>query len=150
MKDVNFSFQFYWSVGGKLYNSLRQQTMNDGSRYGHQLNKEVLDSWKAPGDETDVPRFVYNNGTQSNMESSRFLEDGSFVRMRNINLSYSLPRQLLGGTGLDAASVFLNGDNLFVLTKYKGNDPEQGLSGLTNTTDIPNVRTVTFGINLSF
>jgi TonB-linked SusC/RagA family outer membrane protein len=150
MKDVNFSFQFYWSVGGKLYNSLRQQTMNDGSRYGHQLNKEVLDSWKAPGDETDVPRFVYNNGTQSNMESSRFLEDGSFVRMRNINLSYSLPRQLLGGTGLDAASVFINGDNLFVLTKYKGNDPEQGLSGLTNTTDIPNVRTVTFGINLSF
>ena len=149
-KDFNFSFQLYWSVGGKVYNSLKQQTMHDGRRYGWQLNTDVLNSWQNPGDETDVPRFVFNNGTQSDEQSSRFLEDGSFLRMRNINLSYSLPKRYLGGTGLDGASVFLNGDNLFVLTKYTGLDPEQGLSGLTNTTNVPNVRTVTFGINLSF
>ena len=150
MKDFNFSFQFYWSVGGKVYNSLKQTTMSDGKRLGYQLNKDVLNSWQNPGDETDVPRFVYNNGTQSDETSSRFLEDGSFLRMRNINLSYSVPKRFLGGTGLDGASVFVNGDNLFVLTKYTGLDPEQGLSGLTNTTNVPNVRTVTFGINLSF
>lgn len=150
MKDFNFSFQFYFSVGGKVYNSLKEQTMNDGLRYGHQLNKDVMNSWQQPGDDTDVPRFVYNNSTQSSSQSSRFLEDGSFLRMRNVNLSYSLPSRILGGTGLEGASVFINGDNLFVLTKYTGLDPEQGLSGLTNTTNVPNVRTVTFGINLSF
>lgn len=149
-KNINFSFQFYWSVGGKIYNSLRQQTMNDGERYGYQLNKEVLDSWQAPGDVTDVPRFVYNNTTRSGFESSRFLEDASFLRLRNISLSYELPKKLFGNSGIDNASVFVNGDNVLVFTKFKGNDPEQGLSGLISTTEVPNIRTVTFGLSLSF
>ncbi|MGM0666757.1 MAG: SusC/RagA family TonB-linked outer membrane protein [Bacteroidota bacterium] len=150
MDDLTFSFQLYWSVGGKVYNSLLQQTMNDGSRYGHQLNEEVLDSWQEPGDETDVPRFVYNNNSQSWAQSSRYLEDGSFLRLRNINLNYRLPERWTNSIGVEAANVFINGDNLFVLTKYAGNDPEQGLSGLTNTSTVPNVRTVTFGVSLNF
>ncbi len=148
--DLTFSFQLYWSVGGKVYNSLLQRTMNDGSRYGHQLNEEVLDSWQEPGDETDVPRFVYNNNSQSWEQSSRYLEDGSFLRLRNVNLNYRLPSRWTSSIGVEAANVFINGDNLFVLTKYAGNDPEQGLSGLTNTSTVPNVRTVTFGVSLNF
>jgi len=148
--NLTFSFQFYWSVGGKVYNSLLQTTMNDGSRYGHQLNAEVLDSWKEPGDDTDVPRFVYNNNSQSWAQSSRYLEDGSFLRLRNVNLNYRLPERWTNSVGVEAANVFINGDNLFVLTKYAGNDPEQGLSGLTNTSTVPNVRTVTFGVSLNF
>jgi TonB-linked SusC/RagA family outer membrane protein len=150
MDDLTFSFQFYWSVGGKVYNSLLQTTMNDGSRYGHQLNEQVLDSWKEPGDKTDVPRFVYGNNTQSNAQSSRFLEDGSFLRLRNISLNYNLPKQWVNTIGVEDANVFVNGDNLLVFTKYAGNDPEQGLSGLTNTSTVPNVRTVTFGLSLNF
>lgn len=150
MDDLTFSFQLYWSVGGKVYNSLLQRTMNDGSRYGHQLNEEVLDSWQEPGDETDVPRFVYNNNSQSWAQSSRYLEDGSFLRLRNVNLNYRLPERWTNSIGVEAANVFVNGDNLFVLTKYAGNDPEQGLSGLTNTSTVPNVRTVTFGVSLNF
>jgi len=83
-KSLSFSFQFYWSLGGMIYNSLMQKTMGDGSRYGLQLNKKVLDSWKKPGDVTDVPQFVYRNNTQSNATSSRFLEEGSFLRLRNV------------------------------------------------------------------
>lgn len=150
MDDLTFSFQLYWSVGGKVYNSLLQRTMNDGSRYGHQLNEEVLDSWQESGDETDVPRFVYNNNSQSWEQSSRYLEDGSFLRLRNVNLNYRLPERWTNSIGVEAANVFINGDNLFVLTKYAGNDPEQGLSGLTNTSTVPNVRTVTFGVSLNF
>jgi TonB-linked SusC/RagA family outer membrane protein len=149
-KNFHFSFQFYWSVGGKVYNSLMQMTMNDGERYGYQLNKEVLNSWQQPGDDTDVPRFVYNNSTQSNYQSSRFLEDASFLRLRNVSLSYELPKKLLGNSGISSASVFVNGDNVLVFTKFKGNDPEQGLSGLITTTEVPNVRTVTCGLSLSF
>ncbi len=148
--NLTFSFQLYWSVGGKVYNSLRELTMNDGSRYGHQLNAEVLDSWKEEGDETDVPRFVYNNNSQSWEESSRYLEDGSFLRLRNISLSYSLPERWVNSVGIEGASLFLNADNLFVLTKYAGNDPEQELSGLTDTSTVPNMRTVTCGISLNF
>jgi hypothetical protein len=149
-KDINFSFQFYWSSGGKIYNNLKQQTMHDGLRYGFQINTDVLKSWQKPGDVTEVPRFVFGNTTQSSETSSRFLEDGSFVRLRNVSLSYTLPKRWLKGAGIDNATLYFNGDNLFVLTKYTGNDPEQGLNGLTNTTNVPNVRTVTFGINLSF
>ncbi len=150
MKDFTFSFQLYWSVGGKVYNSLMQTTMNDGSKYGYQLNKKVLDSWQATGDDTDVPRFAYNNSPTSSYTSSRFLEDGSFLRLRNVSLSYSLPEQWVNTIGVEDASVFINGDNLLVLTKYEGNDPEQGFSGLTNTSVIPNVRTITFGVSLNF
>ena len=149
-KDISFSFQLYWSLGGKIYNSLMEQTMNDGTRYGLQLNKKVLESWRKPGDITDVPQFIYSNASQSNAISSRFLEDGSFMRLRNVNLSYSLPKSLINKIKLEAASVFINGDNIFVLTKYEGNDPEQGLSGTTATNLVPNVRTVTFGVNISF
>jgi len=149
-KSLTFSFQFYWSLGGKIYNSLMQQTMNDGSRYGLQLNKKVLESWQKPGDVTDVPQFIYRNTSQSNALSSRFLEDGSFLRLRNVNLTYNLPSNLLNKVGVNGASVFVNGDNIFVLTKYEGNDPEQGLQGTTSTTSVPNVRTITFGVNISF
>ncbi len=149
-RNLNFSFQLYWSLGGKVYNSLMQQTMNDGSRYGHQLNKEVLNSWQEPGDDTDVPRFVYGNNTQSNATSSRFLEDGSYLRMRNVNLNYNLPVDWVRSVGLSSANVFVNADNLFVLTRYAGHDPEQGLGGTTNTTLVPNVRTFTFGLNVTF
>ncbi len=148
--NFNFSFQFYWSVGGKIYNNLMQTTMHDGERYGQQLNKEVLNSWQEPGDDTDVPRFVYNNSTRSNYQSSRFLEDASFLRLRNVSLSYDLPKRILGNSGIDNASVFVNGDNVLVFTNFKGNDPEQGLSGLITTTEVPNVRTFTVGLSLSF
>jgi TonB-linked SusC/RagA family outer membrane protein len=150
LNNFNFSFQFYWSVGGKIYNSLMQQTMHDGERYGYQLNKEVLNSWQQPGDVTDVPRFVYNNSSRSNFQSSRFLEDASFLRLRNVSLSYELPKKILGKSGITGASVFVNGDNVLVFTKFKGNDPEQGLSGLITTTEVPNVRTLTVGLSLSF
>jgi TonB-linked SusC/RagA family outer membrane protein len=149
-KDISFSFQLYWSLGGKIYNSLMQQTMNDGSTYGLQLNKKVLESWKKPGDITDVPQFIYSNTTQSNATSSRFLEDGSFMRLRNVNLTYTLPKNVVNKLKLEGASVFINGDNLFVLTKFQGNDPEQGFSGTTSTAVVPNVRTMTFGVNISF
>jgi TonB-linked SusC/RagA family outer membrane protein len=149
-KDLTFSFQLYWSLGGKIYNSLMQTTMNDGSRYGYQLNEKVLESWKKPGDVTDVPQFIYRNNTQSSATSSRFLENGSFTRLRNVNLTYSLPKGILSKVRIDAASLFVNGDNLLVWTKFKGNDPEQGLAGTTNTNLVPNVRTVTFGVNISF
>lgn len=149
-KDISFSFQLYWSLGGKIYNSLMQQTMNDGSKMGLQLNKKVLESWQKTGDVTDVPRFIYGNSSQSNALSSRFLENGSFMRLRNVNLTYALPKNVISKLRLEGASVFVNGDNLLVLTKYEGNDPEQGLSGVTSTTLVPNVRTVTFGLNISF
>ncbi len=149
-KNLSFSFQLYWSVGGKVYNSLMETTMSDGSRYGHQLNKDVLNSWQEPGDDTDVPVFIYGNNSQSDEQSSRFLEDGSFMRLRNVNINYQLPSQWVNYIGMDAANVFVNGDNLLVLTKYAGNDPEQGLNGLTDTSTVPNVRTITFGLSLNF
>jgi len=72
------------------------------------------------------------------------------MRLRNVNLTYTFPKDLISKLKLQGASVFVNGDNLLVLTKYEGNDPEQGFSGVTNTSLVPNVRTLTFGLNISF
>lgn len=149
-KDFTFSIQFYYSIGGKIYDSLEQMTMTDGSSYGHQLNKKVLNAWRADNDASDIPQFIYKNTSKSNDSSSRFLYDGSFVRLKNVNLAYNLPEKYANKIGLYSAKAFINIDNLYTFTKYKGLDPEQGISGTNSFSTIPNVRTITFGLRIGF
>ena len=149
-KDFTFSMTFYFSVGGKVYDKLEELTMHDGSKYGYQLNKNILNAWTPENTNTDVPRFVYSNQSKSSSISSRFLHDGSFLRLSNISINYNVPKKIASKAGFDSASIYATGDNLWVLTSYKGNDPEQGIDGLNGFATIPNIRTITFGIRIGF
>src|SRR5690606_34873970 len=110
----------------------RSSMDNDGRQA--QYNQMSIDNglgwsrWEKPGDNATHPLPVYGGNKQSASASSRFLEDGSFLRLRNVNLGYSLPKNTLGTVGMKSARIFVSGDNLFTLSKFSGTDPETNLT----------------------
>jgi TonB-linked SusC/RagA family outer membrane protein len=113
--------------------------------------------WQKPGDVADLPRAYRGNPSKSGSPSSRTLVSGTFLRVRNINLGYSIPQSALEHVGLQTARVFLSGDNLFTITKFPGADPEttlssSGIDGVAGSVGMryPLYRTFTLGLELSF
>ncbi|WP_226163485.1 SusC/RagA family TonB-linked outer membrane protein [Hymenobacter terricola] len=145
-----------YSLGNKLMNITRQQLLRTDF-----LNNstEILTRWQNPGDQTDVPRIASGNSgfvNQDGSGSSRFVESGNFLRMQNITLGYSLPARLLGPTTLSRVRVFVQAQNVFTVTKYRGVDPEVNNSPTSNNTtgvdynSNPQQRVFTGGVNVAF
>ena len=110
-----------------------------------------LDRWTTPGQITDVPRLTDAN--YSRQENSRFLEDGSFVRLRSLNLGYTFPTSLASKLHIQKLRVFASGSNLLLFTPYKGADPESNI-GQDNVQGYdygvpPQPRAFQFGFNLT-
>lgn len=148
-KEFDLSVFTYFSTGAKIYDTLYGNLMHSGGSVGKQLSVDNYNSWQKPGDITDVPRFVINNTDLGNNQSTRFLYDGSFMRVKNITLGYSLKKNWLETIHLSNVRVYLMAENPFTLAKHKGMDPESALTGLTDN-DIPNVKTFTLGLNVGF
>ena len=148
-KEFDLSIFTYFSTGGKIYDTLYGNLMHSGASVGKQLSIDNYNSWQKPGDVTDVPRFVINNTDLGNSQSSRFLYDGSFMRVKNITLGYSLKKNWLEAIHLSTLRLYVTAENPFTWAKHKGMDPESALTGLTNN-DIPNVKTFTLGLNVGF
>ena len=146
-KGLNLSVFFSYSVGGKMYDSNYQRLMHAGS-LGHAWHKDILKRWRKPGDVTDVPRIEKGNRNISK-SSNRFLKDASYLSLRNINLSYTLPAEWSSRVGMSSVKVFVSGDNLVTFTKLKGMDPTQAFSGVSDNTYVPN-RVVSVGLNINF
>ena len=107
--------------------------------------------WEKPGDIATHPLAAYNNPSNSNKVSSRYLEDGTYLKLRSVSLGYNLPLQNLHISNL---RLFLTGENLLTFTKYSGVDPEippagNKVTGVT-TTVYPSTRKFLFGFNLTF
>ena len=150
-KRFTFSFQFYFSLGGQIMNLPYFFTSDNGSNYGGQLNSAWLRRWKKAGDVTDMPRYVYQNpqSAYGSYMTSQYLQDASFLRLRTLSLSYALPSAWVNKIGLDGMSIYVNGDNLWVLSKFDGMDPEQGIDGEQDF-GVPNSRTLTLGLTFNF
>jgi hypothetical protein len=104
----------------------------------------LYDRWKEPGDITDIPRY----GVTPQMDT-RFLEDASFLRLKNLMLSYSLPESLLSKSKvLSKARVYVQAQNLFTWTKFSGIDPES--SSNVYKAQYPMSRQYTCGLELTF
>ncbi|WP_456460487.1 SusC/RagA family TonB-linked outer membrane protein [Reichenbachiella sp.] len=146
-KGLDLSFYFYYSLGGKVYNVDYTYNMHDGTAPGTNLAQEAIHAWSPNNRYTDVPRYVINNTDQGNEMSSRFLEDASYVRLKNITLAYNLPQAWLGRMGLQGVRAYVSGENLWTLSKFKGFDPEGALNGTTNN-NIPGVKVVTVGLKV--
>lgn len=153
-KGIELSFTFQGVTGNKIHLIGDQWMAANGVWFDNQL-KSQLRSWKNPGDVTDVPeaRFLWDNGDQS--RNSRYLSDGSYLKLRTLSLSYELPKSIISKMGLDRMRIFFQGQNLFMFTKYEGWDPEVSTDFL-NTNVIsgcdfysaPMPRSVVFGINI--
>lgn len=109
----------------------------------------VLDRWTGPGTSDWMPRAVYGDPNQNCRVSSRFVEDGSYLRVKNVSLGYSLPSSLLRKVNVDGVRLMFSCENLLTLTKYFGFDPEVGLNGIGNSR-YPIPRTYSLALNINF
>ena len=109
----------------------------------------VLGRWRGTGTSDTMPRAVYGDPNGNARASDRFIEDGSYLRLKNLQLAYSLPSDIVEKIKLQGLKFFVSGQNLLTLTRYSGVDPEVGASGLDNNI-YPLTRTFTLGIDLTF
>ncbi len=109
----------------------------------------MLTMWRQSGDVTDIPRFNAQNNPSP--WASQFLEDASFLRLKTVRLSYTAPRRLLDKMKVfNSLNIFAQGENLFTITDYSGQDPEISHSGGIDYMSYPSPITLTFGLNVGF
>ena len=156
-KGFNFSFMFYYNLGGKVYDSLYALIMHDGNNPGKNLHVDALNAWSPTNTNTDVPKYSNNNDNQSNSPSTRFLYDATYLKLKNVNLSYTLPKSIVKKTGvLSNVRFYVNVDNVFTVFKdkgYKGYDDLDifGIGGYDAYANyIPLSQTYTTGVNITF
>ncbi|ANH81430.1 hypothetical protein A8C56_10955 [Niabella ginsenosidivorans] len=152
--DANILFTFQY--GNRVYNFNRYIMEGGGTRDASRaILASQLKRWQKPGDITDVPRVTSVGYNYTIEQNSRFLEDGSFIRLKAVSLGYNLSNSLTNRLGLRGVRVFASGSNLLIWTKYTGADPEssndagQNLDGL-DTATLPQPVGISFGINVKF
>ncbi|SFN49717.1 SusC/RagA family TonB-linked outer membrane protein [Salegentibacter flavus] len=152
-KGFGLSVFLQGSQGNDIFNATRIET--EGMTDSKNQSRAVLDRWREPGDITDIPRTSEGNTDNSRL-STRFVEDGSYLRMKALTLSYGLPKTFLESINLDAVKLYATGENLFTLTDYSGFDPEVNAFGGSNTAmgvdygTYPQTRNLILGLNVTF
>ncbi|MEC3907209.1 SusC/RagA family TonB-linked outer membrane protein [Tamlana sp. 2201CG12-4] len=145
-KSFSLNTFFHFRLGHKIINETRINTEN--MRGTNNQSTAVLSRWRKPGDVTDVPRALFGRGFNY-LGSDRFVEDGSYVRLKNITLAYRLPHSICEKLKVKQLSAYATGYDLFTWTKYSGQDPEVGLNGRDRATT-PRPAMLNLGINIGF
>ncbi|WKN43753.1 SusC/RagA family TonB-linked outer membrane protein [Tunicatimonas pelagia] len=147
-KGFDVSAQFQGVYGNDVFSDTRFYT--EGYFLNGNLSTRVLDAWTPENTNTTQPRAIPNGISNNNIASSYFVEDGSYLRLKNLQIGYSFPQSILGQLGgLSNARVYLAGQNVFTITNYSGFDPEQALNGF-DPVAYPQSRRLTVGVQLSF
>ena len=147
--DLNIFFQ--WSYGNDIYNANRMIFENPAKKRNTNMYASYVNRWTAENPTSNMPRA---NAQGSQQYSSLYVEDGSFLRLKNVSLGYTVPSQFLKKFGIRSAKFTLSAENLFTITDYSGFDPEVSVrhSALTPGFDYsayPRSRSVSFGLNMS-
>jgi hypothetical protein len=149
-RNFSLDFQLYYNFGNYVRDQWSFYIVDgvDPTENKYEMN---LRRWQKPGDVTDVPRYVYGLQNNSSSFSTRFLYKGDFVRLRNITVSYRLPKTVLDRLKIGSALFYVRGFNLWTKTfdDRLTVDPETGITSIDNLT-IPISKTVTVGLNLEF
>ena len=153
-KGVDLMFMFQFSYGNEQLNWSQFFMQHGGSRATNYSGSQ-LKRWQKPGDMTNVPKMVATNYA-SDLRPSRFVEDGSYLRLKNLSLGYKVPAKFASKLRLSSARVYVSGQNVLTFTKYTGLDPEVTATASTNLTQgvefftTPSPRVFMSGINVSF
>jgi TonB-linked SusC/RagA family outer membrane protein len=149
-KNIDFGFMFRFSGGNKIMNTTRRELLsqnfvNNGT--------EILGRWQSvanPGD-GQTPKLSDTSETFINLAhaSTRFVEKGDYIKLDNVSLGYSLPKFLLDKLSVDKFRLYVQGQNLLIITKYKGLDPEMERGGVDYNGN-PRLSVFTMGLNVSF
>lgn len=154
-KNLSLSAFFTYATGHQMYNNERTNIDNPGYLQDG-FSREVLRRWQEPGDITDWPRLQSADGrltafqyTEEGAATTRYLEDIGYIRLRNVTLSYNLPKKWYDKAKLKDVRLFFIGQNLLTFTRWRGTDPERG-NGVANGAIYPALRQYTFGANITF
>jgi TonB-linked SusC/RagA family outer membrane protein len=155
-KQFDLSVFLQFSYGNDVFNGSR--LFLESLQGGDNQLEDITRRWRKPGDITDIPRATSDpdKAAENKRTSSRFIEDGSYLRIKNVTLGYTLPGALSAKLRLSSLRIYASTQNLFTFTRYTGLDPEVNYSG--NDTQVigtdfftfPQARTITFGVNLKF
>jgi len=154
-RDFDLGVLISFQSGNDVYNLNKFFGEGGGTRDANRvLFADQLNRWQKPGDITDVPRLTAFGNNYTLEQNSRFLEDGSFVKLRSVTLGYTLPRRLTNRVKLETVRLYCSGTNLFTLTHYTGPDPEVNVTSLQNIQGLdlgtpPQPRVVQVGINVT-
>jgi TonB-linked SusC/RagA family outer membrane protein len=153
-KGLELSVFFQGQFGNQIYNQTRQIIESQSDPYNQ--STRVLNHWTPTNTNTDIPRPVRNDPQGNNRFSDRWLEDGSYVRLKNVTLAYTIPTTLSKRASIQSLRVYVTGQNLITWTKYLGYDPEVSADPFSSTAFgrdygvYPQARTYTVGINATF
>ena len=156
-KNFSLSAFFNFVYGNLVNNNERYHYDADGAYTA--LNSMVLQDgwsrWEKPGDIATHPKPVYGGNKSSNKPSTRYLEDGSYIRLKNVTIDYRLPLGFLSKFKIAGAKIYISGDNLWTGTKFSGMDPEVSFSMVDNTVGkyplkYPISKKILFGLTIYF
>jgi TonB-linked SusC/RagA family outer membrane protein len=157
-KNFDLNVFFLGVYGNKIYN----QVLTDIEGFYRPFNiteRIATQSWTGPGSTNTFPLLSWTDGNNNKMPSTRFLESGSYLKLKNVQIGYRLGKDALSSLGISSVRVYVSGQNLLTFTKYTGLDPEQynnSNNGSTVTAvgidwgTYPSARTITFGVNANF
>jgi len=164
-KALSLNIQFYGAFGQKIYNDV----IRDLDGMGYSNYRRGLNYWTPTNTDTKTPRLgvsystgqtgdrAVDRGIQSNVlgNTDRWIEDGSYLRLRNLELGYTLPKSLLSRLHLNESRIYVSGQNLVTFTKYKGLDPDVvganvNLEPGVDVGNYPSSRIISIGLNIGF
>jgi len=178
---LNTTFNFYgfdiyalfsFATGNYIYSRLRQSAMTPNAGMMVMDKTLLTDSWQQPGDRTDIPQvnagcmYYYDDegnptetavlyGSENKTPTSRFLEKGDYLKLRNFTIGYTIPFKKAVNNAVKSLRIYVSGTNLFTLTKFSGYDPEVTIDQTTGAavetfTAMPASRIYSLGVNLNF
>jgi len=148
-----FDLAMLWQGTGqsKVFNAFKSTTLT-ASEQGYNMSSDILDAWSPSNTGSDIPRISAtdpNKNFQTN--SDWFLEDGSYLRLKNLTVGYTLPNNLMNKIKLNGTKLrlYVTGENLLTFTNYSGMDPEVGNHGV-DVGNYPVARVMSFGVTLNY
>ena len=149
-KGITFGLNFIYKIGGDLYDGAEKDVADDGYYWERTRSKiQYDDMWTAENPNGNLPKVSGNDLEDAIQFSSRHIYNASFLRLKNINIGYNLPKSIINKVGITNTRVYFNGTNMLTFSKYKNADPEVNQYG-TRGWETPFGKTYTFGIELSF
>ena len=147
--NFTLSAVFGYSVGNDIFNY--QRSVIEGGKNFYNQSTALVNRWRSEGQVTNVPRISYDDEMGNSRFSDRWIEDGSYLKLRSLNLNYKVP---VSTSWLQGLQVWVEANNLFTLTKYLGGDPEMSTSNAVlyqgiDTGSIASGRTITVGLKLN-
>ena len=146
-KGFDFSVDFQYQLGGKVYDSEYASLMGNSRGFG--IHVDMLDSWTPENTNTNVPRYQ-SQDTYSNGSSDRFITSASYLSLQNITLGYTLPKALTSKIGVQKIRVYGVADNVWLWSKRQGLDPRRSITGGSGSQSYSSIRTISGGISVTF